>query len=244
MNDATNTKRWLFNIGVILIVLSSIVIGVYNFGVLYLFGIPILTLILGILFVWLERRRFKAKIAVTLLPLLIIPASFFIAYQLSKAEPETFLIPSDLRGEIVVFYDEPCGQETKREAGRRIYEISNEGVLITKFKENRGFLDLKFYLVDESGNRTEIPYFHRQKFETEQREWNISRSSPVSEFTRESVGVFLAYGTETYSLSRNSLGYIISDYHYFERDEKERWLEGKHFAKTAGKLLSDCRDGQ
>jgi len=241
--DASTTMSWLSTIGVILVVLSSIIIGVFNIGVLYLFGIPVLTLILGVVFVWFGSGKFKAKIALTLLPLLIIPASFYTAYQLGKAEPETFLIPHNLRGEVVVFYDEPCGREPERENGSRIYKISNEGVLITQFKENRGSLDHKFYLVDEDGNRTEIPFFRRQNFDTEQREWESVHSSPVSEFTRESVGAFWGYGRETYSISRNSLGYRVTDYRYFERDENERWRESKQFAEVAGNLLKTCRQG-
>lgn len=242
--NSAKTRNWVFITGLFLTVISSVVIGVFNIGVLYLFGIPILTMALGVVFVWIARISAKVKIFVTLSPILVIPLSFYTAYQLGKAEPETFLVPNIYRGEIVVFYDEPCGREPKKENGRRIYEISNKGVLITKFKKNQGILDQEFFLVEDEQNRIEIPYFRRQNFETEKKEWTTFQKGPNEEFTRETVGAFFAYGRETYFLSGNSLGYIISNYHYFERDEKERWREGKHFAEVAGKLLKECRETQ
>lgn len=166
---------------------------------------------------------------------------FFANYQFNKAQPETFLIPNDFRGEIVVFYDENCGQPDVEENGRRIYQISKYGVLITRFTENNGFLDRKFYLVDGDGNKTEIPEFQRQNFETEKKEWRLFQRSQVEGFTKETVGAFWAYGADTYRLSRNSLGYIVSDYHYFERDEKERSFDRKEFTRKADQLLKECR---
>ena len=75
-----------------------------------------------------------------------------------------FLIPQNVRGEIVVFYDESCGQEAVYENGSRIYKVPESGILITKFKENPGHLNRKFYSVDADGNRTKIYEFHWQNF--------------------------------------------------------------------------------
>jgi hypothetical protein len=238
------TKPWIIAVGVILVFLSSLTIGIFNIGVVYLFGIPILTLVMGNAFVWASGSKIKTKIIVTLTPVAIIPIAFFSAYQLNKAEPETYLIPKDHRGNIVVFFDETCGSEPIFESGRRIYQIPNTGVLITKFKMNNGYLDQKIYFVDDSGARIQIPFFQRQNFETEKEEWGRFRSSPVSGFTKETVGVFWAYGAETYGLSKNSNAFIVSNFQYLERDEKARWTDARQFTKNAGKLLNECRETQ
>lgn len=237
----TDKKTWLFVTGVALVVFFSIVIGYLHIGVLYLFGIPIVGLMVGIILVWLGKTNLRNKIAVSVVPIPLVVTVFFLSLYLHKAEPETFLIPNDLRGEIVVFYDEPCGQLPVYRNGRRVYEISTDGVLITQFKKNHGYLDQKFYLADSDNSEIEIPYFQRQNFETEGKEWSLYHSTSVDGFTKESVGAFWAYGSETYFLSHNSFGFIISDYHYWELSENDRWLEGKKFAEIASNQLKNCR---
>lgn len=234
-------RKWIFVTGAILVVFFSAVIGFIHIGVLYLFGIPILGLLVGILLIWTGKANVKTKILASVVPIPLIIAMFFLSFYLNKAEAETFLIPGRYRGEIVVFYDETCGQDTLIEKGRRIYQLSKDGVLITKFKKNRGYLDQKFYLVDENENRTEIPNFLRQTFETEKKEWADFHSTPVEEFTKETVGAFHSYGAETYLFSPKSFGFIISDYRYFDMDSKDISLERKQFTETAVKLLKECR---
>lgn len=240
-NDVAQLKGCLFIVGAVLVVISSIVIGILNIGVLYLFGVPILILIVGVLFIWFSNAAVKFKALVTLLPIPLILLSFFITFQLRKAEPETFLIPKDFRGSFVVFYKEPCGRPPVYRDGRRVYEISQEGVLITQFEENRGGLNQKFYLVDSETNEIEIPFFHRQNFETEKKEWSMFHQSPAEDFTKETVGVFWGYGLETFSISQDSFGFVISNYHYFEKEEKDVWLERKQFIEKARITLRDCR---
>ncbi len=236
--------NWLFLTGAVLVVFWSAVIGFLHIGVLYLFGLPILGLILGIILVWFAKENISKKLLVTIVPIPLITAIFFLSIYLNKAESETFLIPTDYRGDIVIFYDEGCGQEPLIVKGRRIYQISNDGVLITKFKKNSGYLDQEFYLVDENENRTEIPKFGRQNFHTEKKVWGDFLSTPVEEFTKETVGAFHSYGAETYFFSPKSFGFIISDYRYFDRDSKDISLERKQFTETAVKLLKECREAK
>ncbi len=241
VEKTADIKGWLFITGVILVGLFSIIIGYLNFGVLFLLGTPILGLLVGIIFVWAGKANLRNKLIVTAIPIPLIVAAFFLEYSIHKAEPEIFLIPNALRGEIVVFYDEPCGRSPVYRDGRRVYEVSPEGVLITRFTKNSGYLDQKFYSVDSENGETEIPYFQRQDFETERKEWSFTHSGPVENFTKETVGAFYAYGSGTYRLSQNSFSFIVSDYRYFDRDEKDRWLERKRLSEQATKLLNDCR---
>ena len=242
MTEKILQKRdWKFTIGIILTIFWSVVIGFLHIGVIYLFGIPLVGLVLGFIFIWISKKSIKKKTLWTTLCIPIIVATFFVSYKIGKAEPESFLIPQNYRGQIVVFYNEKCGQEPVYENGRRIYNIPESGILITKIKENRGYLDRKFYLLDENGNRSEILEFHWQSFETEKENWKHFNSSPIEEFTKDSVGAAWAYGTETYFLSKNSISYMIINHHYYEKPEKERFLENRQFTKNAESLLKECR---
>jgi hypothetical protein len=105
-------------------------------------------------------------------------------------------------------------------------------------------LDRRFYFVDEGGKRAELALFRWQDFETEKEEWDKFGSAHFGELTKESVGAFWANGSETYGNSRNSIGYQITNYGYFDLPDKERWSSGRLFAESAGRLLENCREGK
>ena len=152
------------------------------------------------------------------------------------------MIPNGYRGEIVIFFEEPCGREPIYENGRRLYTLSNAGHLITKFKVNRGYFDREFFFVDEQGSRSKIPEFHWQNFETETKEWNLYRQTPVEEFTKETVGAFWAYGSETYVISQKSFAYLIWSYNDFEREQQVLRNERKASSERADLYLHACRE--
>lgn len=241
MDKILEKQSGVFVAGAILTIFWSIVVGALHVGVFYLLGIPLFGLLLGIILVWTARAAAERKILFTVLPLPIVLSVFFLLSEINKAEPEVFLIPKDLRGEIVVFYDEPCGLPPVYENGRRIYQIPDSGVLITAFKENTGHLDQKFYFIDEFADKTAMPRFHWQSYESERNNWHYMHSTAVADFTKDTVGAFWSYGSETHRLSKNSSSYIISNFRRFEKDPKEAWLETKQFTDTSKKLLEECR---
>lgn len=233
-------RKPLFIVGLVVTVIFSAVIGVLNVGVLYFFGIPVLFLIAGIIMIWLSRARLAWRIVSTCISIPIICASFAFWLGINRAEPETFLLPDGFRGEFVIFYDEPCGTDPKYIGGRRIYEIPKSGVLITKFSKDRGLLDRKFFFVSNDGSMREIPEFRRQDYETERKEWNLSHTTPVEDFTKETVGAFPAYGSNLIFVSKNLFGYFVDDYRRFERAEKDHFQERKTFEQRAEDLLKSC----
>lgn len=100
-----------------------------------------------------------------------------------KAEPETYLIPENYTGEVNILfnqngvpvkYQNEYGRDTiytsqkgmppKYENGRRLYEIPSDGVLLTQFKENDGFIDRQYYSVDGNGKRTPFEVFKFEHF--------------------------------------------------------------------------------
>jgi len=62
--DDVSTKPdtgYLFLIGLLFMLLSSVAIGVFHIGVLFLFGIPVIFLILGYLLIWVSSTRTAYK---------------------------------------------------------------------------------------------------------------------------------------------------------------------------------------
>lgn len=239
-----NERKGIFIVGLVLTVAFSLLIGFLHVGALFLLGLPFLGLIAGLVLMWFSRIPQDSKILISVLPIPLIIGSFFLFLFIRTAEGETFVIPAAYRGEIVVFYAEPCGEPPRYEMGRRLYELSRDGVLITQETKNDGYLNRSFFIVAEDGSREEIPQFGRQNFETEKTEWGRYARATENDLTKDTVGAFRAYGRETYLTSRNSIGYIVSDYRRFERDQKEKFLESKRFTAAAAELLERCRAGQ
>ena len=76
------------------------------------------------------------------------------------AESGKYFIPEGYVGRIFVFHNHLSGSETEYENDSRIYRIENDGVLKTKFNENKGMIpieNLEFLYIDNSGNRQSIP---------------------------------------------------------------------------------------
>lgn len=227
--------------GCVLSFTFAAIIGSLHVGILYLFGLPILPFIGGLVLIWTSRSSAQIKSVATLSSLLIIPVSFFVSFQLSKAEAETFLIPLNYRGEFVVFFDEECGTLEELDKGRRIYRIPDTGVLITGFKKTEGYLDQQFYRVGNDLETVKIPFFLFQNIETERKHIAFQDSKRAEDLTDKTVGIFWAYGSETYRISQKSSAFIIDDFKRYSRSEKDRFAESKEFVDTAAKLLRDCR---
>ena len=63
-------------------------------------------------------------------------------------------------GRVFVFHNNDGGTETEYENDSRIYRIENDGVLKTKFNENKGMIPLKnlqFLYIDSVGKRESVP---------------------------------------------------------------------------------------
>lgn len=82
------------------------------------------------------------------------------------AEPELFLIPNGYKGIIVVLFDQSTGSETFYNDGRRVYPITQNGILRTKFKKTiHGRVNQQYFYVDQNGNKTlKIENFNEDSF--------------------------------------------------------------------------------
>src|ERR1044071_1922085 len=87
---------------------------------------------------------------------LIIAILFFNSCR-RKAEPELFLIPDNYEGVVTVLFNREDGQKEKYVDNRRLYDIPQNGILLTKFpKTIHGVLDQQYYYKDNLGNKKSV----------------------------------------------------------------------------------------
>ena len=100
--------------------------------------------------------------------LLIIVLISILTGCVKNAEPETFLIPEDYSGGvIVIIFNQKNGSVKEYDEGRRIYRIPKNGILHTQFSPVEGVLNEKFFWVDKKYNL--INEIRRVVFENEPR---------------------------------------------------------------------------
>jgi hypothetical protein len=76
-----------------------------------------------------------------------------------KAEPEEYLIPAGFAGKVNILFGRSDGTAKEYEGGRRVYKIPSTGILLTQFNATAGFIDRKYYSVDEGGRRAGLEVF-------------------------------------------------------------------------------------
>jgi hypothetical protein len=91
-----------------------------------------------------------------LVPLLL---ALFILNSCRNPEPADFLIPKGYSGRVAVVFEQKQGEKPKYANGRRIYEIPDNGILLTQFKAEFGFIDYRYFMVDSNGAQTSLPIY-------------------------------------------------------------------------------------
>jgi uncharacterized membrane protein YfcA len=66
-----------FRLAAFITILSALLAGYFNVGSLYLFGLPIVPLLISLLVLWTTKVPVPKKAVATLIALLFIPAGFF-----------------------------------------------------------------------------------------------------------------------------------------------------------------------
>ncbi|HMH20158.1 MAG TPA: hypothetical protein VK563_00210 [Puia sp.] len=111
----------------------------------------------------------------------------------SKAEPETYLIPSSFSGKVNILFNQngipvkykneygkdtiyvpQIGKPIKYEDGRRVYEIPSSGILLSQFKNNDGFINRKYFLVDSNGKRISLEIFELEHYKRDSTRWVVN----------------------------------------------------------------------
>lgn len=107
-----------------------------------------------------------------------------------KAEPETYLLPKGFTGRVNIILNQKEGSPIKYEDKRRVYEIPADGILLTQFTINDGFIDRKYYYVDSVGNRTNVPIYKYDHNDDGTIKWQIKDSNEVGVFLDGTSGQY------------------------------------------------------
>jgi hypothetical protein len=142
-----------------------------------------------------------------LLPFIIIPACIFFWKQINTIEPEIFLIPNSYKGKVRIIFNQNCGEPKKYEGERRVFKIPNDGILLTQFKDEQGFINQSFYVL-ENGRRKRIEQLRVQEFNEE---WTLEKN--LREPSRNTLAIFEAGRT----YSDGSSEFFICTYNEFRK---------------------------
>lgn len=77
----------------------------------------------------------------------------FFSSCVSKSEKEIYLIPDHFEGKVNVLFDQKEGDDILYENGNRVYRISNDGILATKFAVQEGVIEREYYTYDKKNGR-------------------------------------------------------------------------------------------
>jgi len=115
-----------------------------------------------------------------------------LASSCQRAEPETYLIPANFTGRVQIIFNQngapykyrneynrdtiytpKMGELAKYENGRRVYEIPSNGVLLTQFKSNDGFIDKEYYSVESNGKRIRLEVYELDHYKKDSTRWVV-----------------------------------------------------------------------
>lgn len=85
---------------------------------------------------------------------IILLSTFFSC---RKVTYETILIPEGYRGDVIIIFNQKGKEKRKFEGKHKVYEIPNDGILLTEFKdEGKGFAYVDYFYIDSLGDRKKL----------------------------------------------------------------------------------------
>src|SRR5882672_5664979 len=113
---------------------------------------------------------------------------FAIVLGCKNPEPETYWIPDGFKGKVNVIFNQSNGLAIRYENGRRVYDIPSNGILLTRFKDEYGTIDHKYYYVDKNGNKKPLKIFQYEYNKDGTTKWMINDSNKVGIFLDGTTG--------------------------------------------------------
>lgn len=208
-------------------------------GTIYYYLLPVVFLFIGLILIWLSKTKILHKILWTIFPIISIPFFLFIWKQVNTKSPEVFLIPQNFKGKVSIIYNLKCAPEIKENDGKIIYQIPNDGILLISNNLNDGFINQKYFFVDDIGNKTEIPQMDNRDFNEE---WTIEKN--LNEPSRQKIGIF-GWGTlGNYAESATTTNYYYQEFYVgnYTDGTVENFKESQRFDSIKIKKAKDCEN--
>ena len=188
------------------------------------FGIPIFSI--GVILVILSNTTTTKKLLATILPIILyLPTTYLFLISYNYTTPKTFLIPANYNGAIRIVYEESCGTKYIKEDGRQKLTFPQNGILVLNENVDGGFINNKYYLLDENGGRTEVPEYI------------------VFEKTTKKTPYILVSGSGVKSASEYEKEIIFSDFYLHNKDTTltDKYIVSEKFDSLTWKSVADCR---
>ena len=158
-----------------------LVFGLFLYLTGWFFAWGLAFLLIGAILILLTKNSWKLKLIVVGIPLIYVAISFYNSF----ATSETYLIPDNYKGPVIVIFNQADGQAKEFEGGRRLYKIPSSGVLFSQFKDEQGWINQEYYYVTATGKRKKLGVLDTRDFNEE---WTIQKNP--KEPSRDSLVVF------------------------------------------------------
>lgn len=127
----------------------------------------------------------------------------------NNPEPEDYLIPKDFTGRVNIVFNQKNGIPAKYENGRRVYEIPDDGILLTQFKDEYGLVNRKYYYIDSSGKKTALEIYQYEYNKDGTTKWMIKNKNETGVFLDGTTG---QYGNDGDSRTVKYQEFVVSNY--------------------------------
>ena len=148
----------------------------------------------------------------------------------NNPEPETYLIPQGFIGRVNVIFNQKGGAKPKYENGRRIYEIPNDGILLTQCQEEYGLIDHRYYYIGANGEKTALKIYQYDHNKDGTVKWKINNPNEIGIFNDGTTG---QYGNTGSANSAKWQEFIVSSFNALDSLES---LDS--FNKRISKLIN------
>jgi hypothetical protein len=143
----------------------------------------------------------------------------------NTAEAEVYLIPEGFTGKVNIVFNRNDGVPTKYEDGRRVYNIPSNGILLTQFKINDGFINREYYYVNKT-NRIPLEIFKYEYKKDGTTSWEIKNDDEIGVFLDGTSG---SYGSSSSLSHLEYQEFIVSNYKgldsFYTKEYQENFME-------------------
>ncbi|GAA5219668.1 hypothetical protein GCM10025777_02980 [Membranihabitans marinus] len=154
----------------------------------------------------------------------------------ATAQKLDLIFPENFKGKAIVISDMPCGEEIEIIENRKQLRIPENGILLYKGKLKSGYINNRYFKIDNSGNKTEIPTRANYMY------WEDSENKPDESV----VGIWLSGGGTKYNPSPNGgINYSFIEFVISSKDSLEKWSEFKRtkkLEKLTDSLVTECKN--
>lgn len=163
---------------------------------------------------------------------------FYLAGTIGTATAQKLdiLFPENFKGKAIVISEMPCGEAIEIIDNREQLRIPENGILLYKGKLNPGYVNNRYFKIDKSGNKTEMPLLGNHMY------WDDLEDKPSG----SEVEIWLNGGGTKYNPGPNGgVKYSFREFVVSSKDSLKQWSKVKRsgkLGKLTDSLVKRCID--